>query len=114
MERFPRQGDASEPCCCSPWKTSPNAGRQCLAIAHAGSVHFLPAPGGRGTEVRVVMEYIPPAGRLGRLIAKILGKEPEIQMREGLRHFKQMMEAGEIPSTEGQPSGRTRTQSRKS
>jgi len=91
------------------WRSLPGS-----AIAHAGSVHFLPAPGGRGTEVRVVMEYIPPAGRLGRLIAKILGKEPEIQMREGLRHFKQMMEAGEIPSTEGQPSGRTRTQSRKS
>ena len=36
------------------------------------------------------------------------GQEPGQQIQEDLRHFKQMMEAGEIPTTEGQPTGRCR------
>lgn len=83
------------------WRSLPG-GR----IANAGSVHFTPAPGGRGTVVRVVLEYAPPAGRPGAFFAKIFGEEPELQMREDLRHFKQIMEAGEIPTTRGQPAGR--------
>ncbi len=77
-------------------------------IDNAGSVHFTPAPGGRGTVVKVVLEYKPPAGKAGQLVAKIFGEEPDTQVREDLRHFKQMMEAGEIPATEGQPSGRNK------
>ena len=77
-------------------------------IDNAGSVHFTPAPGGRGTVVKVVLEYNPPAGQAGKLIAKILGEEPDTQVREDLRHFKEMMEAGEIPTTEGQSSGRSK------
>ena len=34
-------------------------------VDHAGSVHFEPAPDGRGTTVRVLMRYDPPAGKLG-------------------------------------------------
>jgi uncharacterized membrane protein len=67
-------------------------------IDNAGSVRFRPAPGGRGTEVTVELNYEPPAGRLGVTIAKLLGEEPEQQVREDLRHFKQIMEAGEIPT----------------
>ncbi len=63
-------------------------------IAHAGSVHFTPVPSGRGTEVRVVLEYDAPAGPTGALIARIFGEEPEQQVREDLRRFKQIMEAG--------------------
>lgn len=77
-------------------------------IDNAGSVHFTPAHGGRGTEVRVVLEYVPPARRFGSLIAKIFGEEPEQQVREDLRHFKEMMETGEIATTQGQTSGRER------
>ena len=76
-------------------------------IANAGSVHFTPAPGGRGTVVKVVLEYIPPAGKAGMLVAKLFGEDPDTQVREDLRHFKEMMEAGEIPTTKGQPSGRS-------
>jgi len=83
------------------WRSLPGS-----SIAHTGSVHFQPAPGGRGTEVRVVLEYVPPAGLPGVLVAKIFGKEPEQQIREELRHFKEFMEAGEIAGTRGQPSGR--------
>ena len=75
-------------------------------IGNAGSVHFTPAPGNRGTEVKIVLEYDPPAGRLGSLIAKLFGEEPNQQVREDLRHFKEIMEAGEIPTTKGQPAAR--------
>jgi uncharacterized membrane protein len=74
-------------------------------VDNAGSVRFLPAPEGRGTEVKVVIEYIPPAGRLGAALAKIFGEAPDQQIQEDLRRFKQLMETGEIPSTEGQPRG---------
>jgi uncharacterized membrane protein len=77
-------------------------------IGNAGSVHFTPAPGGRGTQVRVVLEYDPPVGRAGAIIARLFGEEPDQQVREDLRHFKEIMEAGEIPTTEGQPSGRSK------
>ncbi len=75
-------------------------------IGNAGSDHFTPAPGNRGTEVKVVLEYDPPAGRIGSLIAKLFGEEPNLQVREDLRHFKEVMEAGEIPTTKGQPAAR--------
>lgn len=71
-----------------------------------GSVEFSDAPGGRGTIIRVSMQYNPPAGSMGAAIAKLLGEEPGQQVRDDLRHFKQMMETGEIASVEGQPSGR--------
>ena len=75
-------------------------------VATAGSVHFTPAPGGRGTEVRVEMKYDPPAGKVGALIAKLFGEDPARQIQEDLRRFKQLMETGEIPKAQGQLSGR--------
>ena len=75
-------------------------------VANDGTVHFDPAPGDRGTEVRVSLAYVPPAGKLGATIAKLFGENPEQQVRDDLRRFKNLMEAGEIPTTEGQPSGR--------
>ena len=73
-------------------------------IRNAGSVHFTPAPGGRGTEVRVVLEYAPPAGRLGAAVAGLFRESPEVQIREDLRRFKQLMEAREFATTAGQPT----------
>jgi len=34
------------------------------------------------------------------------GEEPSLQVREDLLRLKQLMEAGEIATTAGQPSGR--------
>ncbi|HYE65468.1 MAG TPA: SRPBCC family protein [Pyrinomonadaceae bacterium] len=76
-------------------------------VDNAGSVRFESAPGGRGTEVRVALRYSPPGGLLGAAIAKLFGESPEQQIEEDLRRFKQLMEAGETPTTEGQPSGRS-------
>jgi uncharacterized membrane protein len=76
-------------------------------VDNAGSVRFEPATGGRGTIVRVTLKYDPPGGALGALVAKLFGEEPSQQIEEDLRRFKQVMEAGEAATTEGQPSGRS-------
>jgi uncharacterized membrane protein len=78
-------------------------------VNHAGSVHFDPVPG--GTEVRVVINYEPPGGKLGAAVAKLFGEEPEQQIEDDLHRFKQLMESGEIPRPTGQPSGRIEDQS---
>jgi uncharacterized membrane protein len=78
------------------WRSLPGS-----QVEHSGSVRFAPAPGARGTEVRVQMEYKPPAGRVGRVIAMLFGEEPEQQIREDLRRFKALMETGEVPLSDG-------------
>jgi hypothetical protein len=52
------------------------------------------------------MQYNPPAGSMGAAFAKLFGEEPSQQVRDDLRHFKQMMETGEIASVKGQSSRR--------
>ena len=71
----------------------------------AGSVQFRRAPGDRGTEVTVTLKYDPPAGKLGAAIANMFGQSADHQVKEDLRRFKQIMEAGEAPTNEGQPRG---------
>ncbi len=75
-------------------------------MRNSGIVRFDDAPGGRGTRVRVEMSYVPPAGPIGAVAAKMTGEAPEQQVREDLRRFKQIIETGEIATTEGQTSGR--------
>jgi uncharacterized membrane protein len=75
-------------------------------VVNAGAVRFLPAPGGRSTEVHVSLEYHPPAGEIGATIARLFGDEPGQAVAEELRRFKQMMEAGEVALVAGQPAGR--------
>jgi uncharacterized membrane protein len=75
-------------------------------IDNSGFVRFTPAPAGRGTEVKVVIEYNPPGGVIGAAIAKLFGEEPEQQAGDDLHRFKQLMEAGELATTEGQSFGR--------
>ena len=75
-------------------------------VDNAGSVHFEPAAGGRGTVVRVVLKYDPPAGKLGAVVARLFGESPAQQIDEDLRRFKQLMETGETATITGQPSGR--------
>lgn len=82
------------------WKSEEDA-----TVRNAGRVEFIEAAPGRGTMVRATISYDPPAGTAGRLIAKILQREPNVQARRDLRRFKQLMETGEVTSSAG-PSGR--------
>jgi len=74
-------------------------------VDNSGFVRFQKAPGDRGTEVKIVLEYNPPGGILGATVAKLFGEEPEQQIGDELRRFKMLMEAGEIATTEGQSRG---------
>jgi len=65
-------------------------------VYNAGTVRFQKAPGNRGTEVRVELEYKPPLGKLGSKVAMLWREEPGQQVMDDLRHFKQVMETGEI------------------
>jgi len=82
------------------WQSLDNAD-----VDTAGSVHFTELPHNRGTEVRVTLKYDPPAGKVGTAIAKLVGMSPEAQIRADMRHFKELLEAGEIPTISGQPHG---------
>ena len=73
-------------------------------ISTAGSVNFDQDP--HGTRVTVHLQYNPPGGRLGAAVAKLFGEEPNQTIREDMRRFKQLMETGEIPTTQGQSSAR--------
>src|SRR3569833_2429659 len=61
-------------------------------VAHAGVVHFAPAPNKRGTEVRIEVDYDMPGGKLGQLAAKLFGEEPAQQKQDKKQTNKQVME----------------------
>lgn len=74
-------------------------------VRHQGDVRFRKAPGDRGTEVRVHLDYDPPAGRAGAAVAKLFGEEPEQQIRDDLRRLKQVLETGEVLLSDGSLEG---------
>lgn len=74
-------------------------------VDHAGAVRFEEAPGGRGTIVKVNLEYKPIGGVLGATIAKLFGEEPGQQLDDDLRRFKQVMEVGEVIVSDATLSG---------
>jgi uncharacterized membrane protein len=84
------------------WRSLPGAD-----VTNAGSVHFSPVTGNPSrTEVRVVLSYEPPAGKVGAAVAKVLGEDPSRQVAEDLRRFKQVMEASETTGNSRPAAGR--------
>lgn len=83
------------------WRSLPDA-----AIENAGRVEFRDALDGSGTEVDVRLEYQPPLGSASVAVARLFGEQPWQQVRDDLRRFKQIMEAGETPTIFAQSSGR--------
>ena len=83
------------------WKSLPGAD-----IDNAGAVEFQNATAGHGTIVKATIHYNPPGGKLGSTIAKLFGEEPSVQAKMDLRRFKAVIETGEVPTIEGQSSGR--------
>ena len=75
------------------WQSLPNAEE-----VNAGTVRFEPTADGQGTVVRVLIKYHPPGGKLGAAVAKLSSENPDQQVREDLRRFKQLMES-EMPDT---------------
>jgi uncharacterized membrane protein len=70
------------------------------SVRNSGQVEFLDSPDDRGTVVRVTLTYDPPAGAVGKVIAKLFQKEPKVQARQDLRRFKQLMETGEVSTAQ--------------
>lgn len=92
LQEIPKTWDA--------WRTLKDT-----VVAYGGHVSFEQAPDGRGTQVRISLSYTPPVGKVGNTVNKLLGKSPKWQVTEDLRRFKAMMEAGEVPTIDGQPVG---------
>jgi uncharacterized membrane protein len=74
-------------------------------VGNSGSVRFQSIPGKRGTAVKLLMELNPPGGATAGGAAKLFGKAPSQQIGNDLHRFKQLMEVGEVVTTEGQPKG---------
>jgi uncharacterized membrane protein len=69
------------------------------------AVTFRPAPGDRGTEIHVDLEKSAPGGKLGEMVQKLTGSEPLAKVKDDLRRFKQHVETGVIPRSDGTPEG---------
>jgi uncharacterized membrane protein len=85
------------------WESSayrPEYAQECAA-----AVTFVDAPGDRGTEIHVDLDYSAPAGKLGEIVQKLVGSEPLAKVKDDLRHFKQYVETGEVPRSDGSPEG---------
>lgn len=69
-------------------------------VPNEGTVRFVPVRGGRATQIIVEMAYDPPLGALGTLLAGLFGEAPGRQIHQDLKHFKAMVESGELKLTE--------------
>jgi hypothetical protein len=68
-------------------------------------VRFVDAPGDRGTEIHVDLEGATKGGKLGDVVQKVTGAAPLAKIKDDLRRFKQSVETGEIPRSDGVPEG---------
>jgi uncharacterized membrane protein len=83
------------------WRSLPGS-----QVVTAGSVNFDAVRAGRSTQVTVNLQYQPPAGKAGAVLAALFGRAPSQTIREDLRLLKQRLEAGEIAvaAPEGRPA----------
>ncbi|HEX4023302.1 MAG TPA: SRPBCC family protein [Steroidobacteraceae bacterium] len=86
------------------WRSAPDS-----PLHTSGSVRFERAPDGEGSIVRLQLRYQPPPGAIGAAgaaVARLLAAISKQQLKGELRRFKQLIETGEVATTEGQSSGR--------
>lgn len=74
-------------------------------VPTGGTVRFAALAGGRGTDLHVSFAYNPPAGALGEILVRLAGRRPQAQVQTDLGRFRAALEAGETPTTTGQPAG---------
>ncbi|WII71497.1 SRPBCC family protein [Bdellovibrio sp. 22V] len=77
-------------------------------IQHSGRVEFQELPYGRGTTVKVKIAYDAPAGKMLNVLEKLLGESPHRNLKMNLFKLRELFEAGEVPTVEGQPAGHNR------
>ena len=82
------------------WRSLPGSD-----VVSAGSANFDTVRGGRSTQVTVHLQYAAPGGRLGAFLASVFGREPSQTIREDLRRFKQLLEAGEVARATADDTG---------
>lgn len=82
------------------WRSCPGAD-----VENAGTVRFEPRTGGRGTIVRVELEYRPPGGLAGAALAAVFNEAPQQQLYDDLHRLKQILETGEVIRSDGSPAG---------
>lgn len=75
-------------------------------VRHTGEVDFEEMPAGRGTAVRMRLHFQPSGGAIGAKIAGLFDGAVETRLRSDLGRFKQLIETGEIATTDGQPAAR--------
>ena len=68
-------------------------------------MRFVAMASGRGTDVHVSFGYSPPAGAVGEVLTRLAGRRPQAQVQTDLGRFRAALEAGETPTTTGQPAG---------
>lgn len=65
-------------------------------IQNRGTVTFQETADGRGTLINVMLQYEPPLGKLGAIVAKLFGEEPQVQIKDDLQRLKEVMENGQM------------------
>ncbi|MGB2571808.1 cyclase [Micromonospora citrea] len=78
-------------------------------VPQQGHVDLVPAPQGRGTEIRAELRYRA-GGPLRRLLGLVGGDEPDLGLRDALRRIKSLVETGQMIDTRHDPSGRDAAQ----
>jgi uncharacterized membrane protein len=78
----------------------------------AAKISYGPAPGDRGTEVRVRLDKSAPGGAVGQKVAAVIGSDPQRQLDDALRRFKQLLETGEVVRSDASPAGTDARQQR--
>jgi hypothetical protein len=76
------------------------------------TVTFAAASGGRGVEVRAVLEQ-KAGGPIGKVVGTVTGTDPGRELTDAMRRFKQLLETGEVVRSEGSPEGVNATRQRK-
>jgi uncharacterized membrane protein len=69
------------------WKSEEGA-----TVPNRGRVEFIETSDGLGTNVRATISYDPPAGAVGRVVAKLFQREPGVQARQDLDRLKALLE----------------------
>ena len=83
------------------WKSTADS-----EVQTEGTVWFMPATNGMGTVVGMNMNYQVRGGKLGELVAALSGESPNVLSHINLKRLKALLETGEVPTIEGQSSGR--------